>query len=140
VPERSQAHVRAVLLVPNCICVTFWIMVLDRLSNFAAAGVAGKSWVWGGRIILATVVLGNAVGLAGNFAAAVYYQQAADIFSSASVFYAANNTAVGDEYVASGIQLNRLAFSTSSVQVLHPLPKQNHKPLTLHFQNKTTNL
>ena len=108
-------------------------MVLDRLSRFAAAGVAGKSWVWGGRIVLATVVLGNAVGLAGNFAAAVYYQQAADVFSSASGFYAANNTALGDEYVAIGIKLNRLAFSTSSVQVLliH-FQKQNRNPLTLH--------
>jgi hypothetical protein len=41
---------------------------------------------------MAIVVLGNAVGLAANAAAAVHYQKAAEAQSTAYAYYAANNT------------------------------------------------
>ncbi len=71
------------------------LMVLDRLSDFAAAGGATKRLVLWGRIVMAAVVSGNTVGLAANVAAAVYYQKTAEAYSTASGFYAANSTALG---------------------------------------------
>ena len=49
------------------------LMVLDRMSYFAAGQdeVARQRWAAGGRMVMAVVVLGNAVGLAANVAAAV---------------------------------------------------------------------
>jgi hypothetical protein len=92
------------------------LMVLDRLSDFAAAGGETKRWVMGGRIVMAAVVLGNTVGLAANIAAAVYYQKTAETVSAASGFFAANSTALGLEYQLSGTTLNKLAHSIASVQ------------------------
>ncbi len=49
------------------------LVVLDRMSTCAAGQdeVAMKPWAAGGRMVMAVVVLGNAVGLAANIAAAV---------------------------------------------------------------------
>jgi hypothetical protein len=44
------------------------------------------------------LVLGNSVGLAANIAAAVHHQKAAVAMSTASAFYAANNTQDGDGF------------------------------------------
>ena len=70
------------------------LMVLDRMSYFAAGQdeVARKRWAAGGRMVMAVVVLGNAVGLAANVAAAVHTQRAAEASSTASALYAANST------------------------------------------------
>jgi hypothetical protein len=69
------------------------LMVLDRMRDFAAPRGDGmrRLWVVGDRVVMAVVVLGNAVGLAANAAAALYFQRAADAVSTASVFFAANN-------------------------------------------------
>jgi len=56
-----------------------------------------KLWAAAGRVVMAAVVLGNAVGLAANAAAAVHYQKAAEAMSTASAYYAANNTKDGNE-------------------------------------------
>jgi len=48
--------------------------------------------------VMAAVVLGNAVGLAANAAAAVHYQKAAQASSTASAYYAANNTKYGQRF------------------------------------------
>jgi len=55
------------------------LMVLDRMSVFAAPQGARlqKRWAAAGRVVMAAVVLGNAVGLAANAAAAVHYHKAA---------------------------------------------------------------
>jgi len=76
------------------------LMVLDRMSVFAAPQGTGmpKRWAAAGRVVMAAVVLGNAVGLAANVAAAVHYQKAAEAASAASAYYAANNTKDGDEF------------------------------------------
>ncbi len=76
------------------------LMVLDRLYVFVAPKGTRlhKRWAATGRIVMAVVVLGNAVGLAANAAAAVQYQKAAEAMSTASVFYASNNTKDGDDF------------------------------------------
>ena len=65
------------------------LMVLDRMSDFAAGQdeVARKRWAAGGRIVMAVVVLGNAVGLAANIAATVQYQKAAEAAWAESAYY-----------------------------------------------------
>ncbi len=95
------------------------LMVLDRMSVFAASqGTRVQNW-WAaaGRGVLALVVLGNAVGLSANIAAAVQYTKAASAASEASsAFYIANNTKTAQEFEAlSKAELQR-GGSISSVQ------------------------
>jgi hypothetical protein len=75
------------------------LMVLDRMAVFAFVAFVGtgtpKLWVLAGRVVMAAVVLGNAVGLAANAAAAFYYHKAAQASSAASAAYAANNNKDG---------------------------------------------
>jgi hypothetical protein len=92
------------------------LMVLDRMSVFAAGRDSGKRWAAGGRMVMAVVVLGNAVGLAANVASAVHVLQAAEAASTASVLYAANNSQVADEYNSSSKEQAQLASSISAVQ------------------------
>jgi hypothetical protein len=70
------------------------LMVLDRMSVFAAPQGTRLQTRWAavGRVVMAAVVLGNAVGLAANAAAAVHFQKAAQDMSTASAYFAANNT------------------------------------------------
>jgi hypothetical protein len=92
------------------------LMVLDRMSVFAAGRDSGKRWAAGGRMVMAVVVLGNAVGLAANVASAVHVLQAAEAASTASVLYAANNSQVANEYNSSSNEQAQLASSISAVQ------------------------
>jgi hypothetical protein len=94
------------------------LMVLDRMSLFAAGQDEGrrKRWAAGGRIVMAVVVLGNAVGLAANVAAAVHGQRAAEAASTASVLYAANNTQVAFESASLSQTEIQLAVSIAAVQ------------------------
>jgi hypothetical protein len=95
------------------------LMVLDRMSDFAAGQDEGtrKRWAAGGRVVMAAVVLGNAVGLVANVVAAVHAQKAADAASTASALFAANSTQaalVSFSLYQSEVQL---ASSTSAVQL-----------------------
>jgi hypothetical protein len=94
------------------------LMVLDRMSLFAAGQDEGrrKRWAAGARIVMAVVVLGNAVGLAANVAAAVHGQKAAKAASIASVLYAANNTQVAFESASLSQTESQLAVSIAAVQ------------------------
>ena len=94
------------------------LMVLDRMSLFAAGQDEGrrKRWAAGGRIVMAVVVLGNAVGLAANVAAAVHGQRAAEAASTASVLYAANNTQAAFESASLSQTEIQLAVSIAAVQ------------------------
>ena len=86
------------------------LMVLDRMAVFAAPQGARlqKRWAAAGRVVMAAVVLGNAVGLAANAAAAVHYHKAAQAESAASVYYAANNTEDGQRFrFLSQVELQR---------------------------------
>ena len=102
-----------------CICTTN-LMVLDRMSVFAAPEYEGlqKRWAAAGRVVMAAVVLGNAVGLAANAAAAVHYQKAAEAQSTASAYYADNNTKDGRRFASLSQEEVQLAGSILSVQSL----------------------
>ena len=94
------------------------LMVLDRMSDFAAGQdeVTRKRWAAGGRMVMAVVVLGNAVGLAANIAAAVHLQRAAEAASTASALFAANSTQLARESVSLSQTELQLAGSIAAVQ------------------------
>jgi hypothetical protein len=94
------------------------LMVLDRMSVFAAPQGTRlqKRWAAAGRVVMAAVVLGNAVGLAANAAAAVHYHKAAQAAGTSSAAYAANNTKDGVSSFTLSQQELQLAGSISSVQ------------------------
>jgi hypothetical protein len=95
------------------------LMVLDRISDLATPDDGmQKWWAAGGRIVVAIVVLGNVVGFAANVAVAVHYQKAGDAYSTASAFYAANNTQDGHEYNSLAQAELQLAGSIAFVQSL----------------------
>jgi hypothetical protein len=101
-----------------CLCAAK-LMVLDRMLVFAVPEDVGlqKRWAAAGRIVMAVVVLGNAVGLAANIAASTIYQNAADAYRTASAYYAANNTNAGDDFFHNITKQERQkAGSSSSVQ------------------------
>jgi hypothetical protein len=94
------------------------LMVLDRMMDFAMPKGDGMSrrWVVGGRVVMAAVVAGNAVGLGGNVAAAVYFQRTAEYYSAASAAFAVNNFADGYNFADLAKQKEQLAASTASLQ------------------------
>ena len=65
---------------------------------------------------MAVVVVGNAVGLAANLAAAVQIQKAAEAASTASALFAANSTQLAREYVSLSQTEVQIAVSISAVQ------------------------
>ena len=65
---------------------------------------------------MAVVVLGNAVGLVANTAAAIYSQNAAEAASAASAIFAANSTTAMESYLSSQRQL-QLSVSINSIQL-----------------------
>ncbi len=67
-------------------------------------------------MVMAVVVLGNAVGLAANVAAAVHLQRAADAASTASVFFAANRTQEALDLFQSSSREVELSLSIAAVQ------------------------
>jgi hypothetical protein len=95
------------------------LMVLDRMSVLVAPQGPRmlKLWVAAGRGVMAVVVLGNAVGLAANIAAAVHYQKASEAENSASTYYAASNIDDGKNSSLVSQREARLAGSISSVQL-----------------------
>ncbi len=95
------------------------LMVLDRMSVFAApeGTRTRKRWAAAGRIVMAVVVLCNAVGLAANAAAAVRYQKAAEAVSTASVFYVSNKTKDGDDFFSLSQEETQRGGSIVSVQL-----------------------
>jgi hypothetical protein len=96
---------RAVFLVTYVVEFLFLsaahVMDLDRMSVFAApqGSRLQTRWALAGRFVMAVIVLGNAVGLSANAAAAVHYHKAAQAITTASVYYAANNTKDGVVFV-----------------------------------------
>jgi hypothetical protein len=101
-----------------CMCAA-QLMVLHRLSMFAAPEGTRlqKWWAAAGRIVMAVVVLGNAVGLAANAAAAVQYQKAADAMSTASVFYALYKTKDGYDFFSLSLEELQRGSFIASVQL-----------------------
>jgi hypothetical protein len=94
------------------------LMVLDRLSKFIAPqkNALRNHWSLWSRVVVAVVVLGNAVGLAANVSAAVHYQKSADAARAASADFVANNSKAGDEHGLSSQAEAAKALSIASVQ------------------------
>jgi hypothetical protein len=117
--SRSWGAVFSVTYAIEFMCLSAaQLMVLDRMSDFAAGQdeVTRKRWAAGGRMVMAVVVLGNAVGLAANVAAAVHGQRAAEAASSASAFFAANNNPLARESMGVSATEVELGVSISAVQ------------------------
>jgi hypothetical protein len=91
------------------------LMVLDRMSDFAAGQHEGMRKLL--VAVMAIVVLGNAVGLAANVAAAVHAQRAAEASSAASALLAANSTQLADESFLLSQTEHQLSLSISAVQL-----------------------
>ena len=94
------------------------LMVLDRMKEFAVSEADGtaRRWVVGGRMVMAAVVVGNTVGLCGNVAAAVYFQETADLYIALAAAYAGNNTNAYNNLKIQIGQKFQLATSTESIQ------------------------
>jgi hypothetical protein len=117
--SNSWAAVFLVMHAIDFLCLSAArLMVLDRMSYFVAGQdeVTRKRWAAGGRIVMAVVVLGNAVGLAANIAAAVHAQRAAEAASTASALFAANSTQLALESVSLRQTEFQLAISIAAVQ------------------------
>ncbi len=67
-------------------------------------------------MVMAVVVLGNAVGLAANIAAAVHRQRAAEAASTASTLFAANSTQLARESIILSDTEFQLALSIAAEQ------------------------
>jgi hypothetical protein len=100
-----------------CMCAAK-LMVLDRMTGFVASqnSYAQTTWAAAGRVVMAIVVLGNAVGLAANVTAAVRYQEAASMMNIASLLHAANNSQSALQYEAQCQQELQRGGSIASVQ------------------------
>ena len=115
----SWAAVFLVMYAIEFLCLSAArLMVLDRMSDFAAGQDEGtrKRWAAGGRMVMAVVVLGNAVGLAANVAAAVHAQRAAEAASTASALFAANSTQLARESLILSNTEIQLSISIQAVQ------------------------
>jgi hypothetical protein len=115
----SWAAVFLVMQAIDFLCLSAArLMVLDRMSYFSAGQdvATRKRWAAGVRMVMAVVVLGNAVGLAANVAAAVHVQRAAEAASSASALFAANSTQAAGESFLSSQREAQLTASIAAVQ------------------------
>jgi hypothetical protein len=94
------------------------LLVLDCMADFELAKGGGMRRLLGvgGRVVMAVVVVGNAVGLCSNVAAAVYAKEAGDLSMAASAAYAANNTDAGDKFSYLANQKSSVADDAASVQ------------------------
>lgn len=91
------------------------LMVLDRMSSFAEGSVE-KSWAACGRAVMTAVVVCNVVGLAGNIAAAAYFDQTAEFTFAASAALAASDSRSITENIQLARDRLRLAVYVVSLQ------------------------
>ena len=94
------------------------LLVLHRMADFGVPKGDGLSrrLAVGGRVVMATVVVGNVVGLCGYVAAAVLSKQAGDLANAAAAAFAANSTQASIAFVAQANQKNTVASDAASVQ------------------------
>jgi hypothetical protein len=94
------------------------LLVLHRMADFGLpkGGGLSRRLAVGGRVVMAAVVVGNAVGLCGNVAAAVFSKQNGDLFNAAATAFAANSTEAGNAFAAQANEKNTVANDTASVQ------------------------
>jgi hypothetical protein len=94
------------------------VMVLDRMSDFASEdGAKIKLQIMAGHVATVVVVMGNAVGLFGNAAAAVYFKRSADTYVKSAEFLFANNTVAEEANNVIGAKEFERAMSVGAVQL-----------------------
>jgi hypothetical protein len=92
------------------------LLVLDRMSDFAAGTWISKRWFAIRRIVIVIVVAVNLAGLVGNIVAAVCFDRVADIQVSRSADLAANNTDAAAKTFVVASEQYQIAVFISSVQ------------------------
>jgi hypothetical protein len=97
------------------------VLVLDRMSDFAIAAATSSAgdqsrWMLWGRVVVGLIVLGNAIGLAGNIAAAPYFVLSAESSASAHSVSQSLGLDFGRNLTTLAREQFDKAFTVSSVQ------------------------
>ncbi len=93
------------------------LFVLHRLQQFTTSkSPRQRAWSIAGRMFLAAVISGHAVGICVNISSAVVLTQSAAFFADAATAYAANATAAGSHFEIQGIEKRAEALKNTSVQ------------------------
>jgi hypothetical protein len=94
------------------------LLVLDRMHDFLRLSQGGDlgQWTVAGRVVMALVMTGNALGIACNIVGAVYWHRSSSLFFEASAHYANNETALGAEYSALAVGQVSHSGTFTSVQ------------------------
>jgi hypothetical protein len=123
-----------------CLSIT-QLMVLDRMSDFAATQAQSRRWfetrffffffvetrffflffcdilrrlIWG-RVVMVAAVASNVVAVAGSALPAVNWIRSADMFGQASALFAQNKTALGCEMYLQAQKQNQIAYSLAPI-------------------------
>jgi len=94
------------------------LMVLERMADFA---VAKNDGIWsrvavGGRVVMAAVLVGNAVIFCSSIAASIFFGQSASFYSASGDAHVANNTADYVKLVQQALQKDSTGLIAESVQ------------------------
>ena len=92
------------------------LLVLHRMQLCAVRTSHPERWRKARQGLLGVVVLLNALGICGNFGAAVNYNLAADFYVDSASAFAANSTAAGKELRSAGSQKDQVAGRLASIQ------------------------
>ncbi len=111
------------------------LLVLDRMSDFYKNSLSvdlHPRLITAGRAVVGAVIVGCAVGTAGNVAAAVYFKQSADFYETSSGFYTSNYTQDGDDSFSAATTRLEQALYVNHVTPPPPLPFQQRLCMTIH--------
>lgn len=93
------------------------LMVLERMSLFAAVTSDRSSWrALAGKILMASVVLGNAVGVVASAIAAAYFTQSAQFSEEAYAYFSDQKFEKGRQSAFDGREKNDDAVEFAAVQ------------------------
>ena len=118
----QQNNLEAAFFIPSAIdfvCLTVAkLMVLERMADFALAKADGMSrrLAVGGRIVMASVVVGHVVIVSSSVAAAVFLTESASLFSASNAALAANITNDSISLGHQARQKNSAGLNAASVQ------------------------
>jgi hypothetical protein len=110
----QQYNWEAAFFIPSAIdfvCLTVAkLMVLERMADFAVGKGDGMSrrLAVGGRIVMASVVVGYLVIVSSSVAAAVYVKESVSLYSASRAAYAANIT---NDYINLGHQARQKTYA-----------------------------
>ena len=118
----QQNNLEAAFFIPYAIdfvCLTVAkLMVLERMADFALAKADGMSrrLAVGGRIVMASVVVGHVVIVSSSVAVAVFLTESASLYSASNAAYAANITNDSINLGHQARQKNSAGLNAASVQ------------------------